>query len=107
MYFPDILCLQLVALLFICLFVVLLYANVFICILSVCPPVLLFDRFCHVQIGELSLALGRAGAGELLPLVGTVQVSPHSYHLYGDLKATILLGYNLRGKNVYKLICNF
>ncbi len=35
-------------------------------------PILLFDSFCYVQIGKLDLPLRRAGAGELLSLVGAV-----------------------------------
>lgn len=56
----------------------------------------LFHSFCNMQVGELNLPLSRTGAGELLSLVGTVQIPPHAGHLPRNLKATIFLCYNLR-----------
>lgn len=37
-----------------------------------------------------------AGFGELLPLVGAVQIAPQTSHLCRDLKSTILLCYDLK-----------
>lgn len=55
----------------------------------------LFDPFCDIQIGELDLPLGWAGFGELLPLVGAVQVPQQPSHLCRDLKSSVFLGNNL------------
>lgn len=55
----------------------------------------LFDSLRDIQVGEFDLPLGRAGVGELLPLVGTVEIPPDPRHLRRDLKAAVLLGYDL------------
>lgn len=54
-----------------------------------------FDSLCNIQVSKFDLPLCRTSVGELLPLVGTVQIPPHPCHFCWDLKVTIFLGYNL------------
>lgn len=55
----------------------------------------LFNTFRNIQIGKLDLPLSRAGFGELLPLIGAVQVPQQPSHLWRNLKSSVFLGDNL------------
>lgn len=56
----------------------------------------LFDQpLGDVSVGYLDLLVAGAGVGELLAHVGVVQVLPDGRHLFGDVKASVLLGHHL------------
>ncbi len=57
----------------------------------------LFDQpLGYVSVGYLDLLVAGAGVGELFARVGVVQVLPDGSHLFGDVKASVLLGHHLR-----------
>lgn len=57
----------------------------------------LFDKpFCYVSVGDLDLLVAGTCVGELLTLVGIVQVSPDARHVFRDLKASVLLCHHLQ-----------
>lgn len=57
----------------------------------------LFDQpLGYISVGYLDLLVTGAGVGELFAPVGVVQVLPDGGHLFGDVKASVLLGYHLR-----------
>lgn len=56
----------------------------------------LFDQpLGYVSVGDLDLLVAGAGVGELFAHVGVVQVLPDGRHLFGDVKASVLLGHHL------------
>lgn len=56
----------------------------------------LFDQpLGYVSIGDLDLLVAGAGVGELFAHVDVVQVLPDGRHLFGDVKASVLLGHHL------------
>lgn len=56
----------------------------------------LFDQpLGYISVGYLDLLVTGAGVGELFARVGVVQVLPDGGHLFGDVKASVLLGYHL------------
>ena len=50
----------------------------------------------HVRIGQLDLAVGRAGVGELVPGVGVLEVPPQTRHLSREIVVAVFLGHNLQ-----------
>ncbi len=59
----------------------------------------LFDKpLCYISIGDLNLIFTGTGVGELLALVGIVQVPPDGRHVFRDLKASVLLCHHLQAK---------
>ena len=50
----------------------------------------------HVRIGQLDLAVGRAGVGELIPGVGVLEVPPQTRHLSREIVVAVFLGHNLQ-----------
>lgn len=57
----------------------------------------LFDKpFCYISVGDLDLLVAGACVGELLALVGIVQVSPDARHIFRDFKASVLLCHHLQ-----------
>ena len=56
----------------------------------------LFDQpLGHVCIGDLYLLVAGAGVGELFACVSIVQVFPDGYHLFGNVKASVLFSHDL------------
>uniref|UniRef100_A0A480J3Z9 Chloride intracellular channel protein 5 n=1 Tax=Sus scrofa TaxID=9823 RepID=A0A480J3Z9_PIG len=49
----------------------------------------------HVGVGQLNLAVGRAGVGELVPGVGVFQVPPQTRHLRREIVVAVFLGHDL------------
>lgn len=59
----------------------------------------LFDKpFCYIGVGDLNLLVAGACVGELLTLVGIVQVPPDARHVFRDLKASVLLCHHLQSE---------
>lgn len=59
----------------------------------------LFDQpLGYVSVGDLDLFVAGAGVGELFARVGDVQVLPDGAHLFGDFKASVLIGHHLKGR---------
>ena len=50
----------------------------------------------HVRVGQLDLAVGRAGVGELIPGVSVLEVPPQTRHLSREIVVAVLLGHNLQ-----------
>ena len=50
----------------------------------------------HVGVGQLDLAVGCAGVGELVPGIGVLQVPPETRHLSREIVVAVLLGHNLQ-----------
>lgn len=59
----------------------------------------LFDQpLGYISIGDLYLLVTGAGVGELFTCVGVIQVLPDGRHLFGNVKASVLLSHNLKEK---------
>lgn len=50
----------------------------------------------HVGVGQLNLAVGGAGVGELVPGVGVFQVPPQTRHLRREIVVAVFLGHDLQ-----------
>ncbi len=74
----------------------------------------LFDKpLCYISVGNLDLLFTGTCVGELLALVGIVQVPPDAHHVFRDLKASVLLCHHLQAKkkknnwNIFLLSSSF
>lgn len=59
----------------------------------------LFDKpFSYISIGDLDFLVAGARVGELLALVGVVQVPPDGRHVFRDIEASVFLCHHLQTK---------
>lgn len=57
-----------------------------------------------VGVGQLDLAVSRAGVGELVPCIGVLEVPPQARHLGREVVVPVFLSHNLNKDDKMELV---